>query len=155
MPIPTSVKTRLISGLPGEIAFDGPTRAITALINTADQTNNLFGRAFTYVDEAVETVGAGGTGAFAGILINPKAYGIGPNGVAPNWKSAEFLQMGEVYVELSAAATIDDVVYFVNATGAIGVGAPGAGQTAIPNAKVVRHNASTETPRLAVIRLTN
>jgi hypothetical protein len=155
MPIPTGVKTQLISGLPGELAFDGPTRAITALINTTDQTNNLFGRVFTYVDETIETVAAGGTGDFAGILINPKAYGIGPNGVAPNWTSAEFLQMGEVYVQLAAAATINDVVYYVQATGEIGVGAPGAGQTAIPNARVVRHVSSTETPRLAVVRLTN
>lgn len=154
MPIPTSVKTQLISGIPGEIAFDGPTRVITALINSASEANNVFGRAFTYVDEAIETVGAGGTGEFAGILINPKAYGVGANGVAVNWKSAEFLQMGEVYAVADVAGTIGDPVFFVNATGVIGIGTAGAGQTQIAGAKVVRHNISSETPRLCVIRLT-
>lgn len=155
MGIPTTVKTQLISGIPGEIAFDGPTRVITALINTASEANNVFGRAFTYADESIESVAAGGTGEFAGILINPKAYGIGTNGVAPNWKAAEFLQMGEVYVTVSNAGTIGDLVYYDNATGALGLGTAGAGQTQIPTAKVVRHNVSSETPRLAVIRLTN
>lgn len=155
MAIPTTVKNVMISGLPGEIAFDGPTRVITALVATAD-ASNVFGRAFTYTDEAVESVSAGGTNEFAGILINPKAYGISSAGVALQGRSAEFLQMGEVYVQLAnAGGTIGDAVYYVNATGALGSGTAGAGQTQIPNAKVVRHNVSSETPNLAVIRLTN
>lgn len=154
MPIPTSVKTQLISGIPGEIAFDGPTRVITALINSASEANNVFGRAFTYADEALETVQAGGTGKFAGILINPKAYGVGVDGVAKNWKSAEFLQMGEVYFLADIAGTIGDAIYFVNATGALGLGTAGAGQTQIVTAEVSRHNISSETPRLGVLRLT-
>lgn len=153
MAIQTVVPTELISGIPGEISHDGPTRALSAIINSASEANNVFGRAFTYADESVETVEAGGTGLFAGIMINPKAYNIGSGPL--NGSQGEFLFMGEVYVELSTTgATIGDPIYFVNATGALGHGTAAAGQTQIAGAVVSRHNVSPQTPTLAVIRLT-
>ena len=72
MAFPSSVISDLVSGIPGEIAFDSPYTGIAATINSASAANNVFGRAMTYVDESVETIGAGGTGKFAGLLVNPK-----------------------------------------------------------------------------------
>lgn len=154
MAIPYTAIDVLVSGIPGEQAFDGPTRALTALLDTATEANNVFGRAFTYSDEAVESVEAGGAGLFAGIMINPKAYLLDVE-YARNGTQAEFGFMGEWYVALTTTgATIGDLVYFVNATGELGHGAAGAGQTQIAGAVISRHNVSPETPTLAVIRLT-
>lgn len=154
MAIPYTAINELVSGIPGEQAFDGPTRALTALLDSATEANNVFGRAFTYTDESVESVQAGGTGLFAGIMINPKAYLIDVE-YARNGTQSEFGFMGEWYVQLSTTGgTIGDPIYFVNATGALGHGTAAAGQTQIPNAVISRHNVSPQTPTLAVIRLT-
>lgn len=154
MAIPYTAIDVLVSGIPGEQAFDGPVLALTALLNSATEANNVFGRAFTYADEAVETVQAGGTGLFAGIMINPKTYLLDTE-YAQNGTSSEFGFMGEWFVQLSTTGgTIGDPIYFVNATGALGHGTAGAGQTQIPNAVISRHNVSPETPTLAVVRLT-
>lgn len=158
MAIPNQIRgVDLLSGIPGEIAFDGPQRAITALLDSATESNNVFGRAFTYKDESVESVQAGGTGFFAGILIAPKAYMLDV-GYASNLSQGEFLVQGEVYVALDAASadfTIGAPIWFQNATGAIGCGTlPANGATAIPGGYVSRHNVSASgdgTPRLAVV----
>lgn len=155
MPIPNQIPSTLVSGIPGELAFDGPTRAVAGLLASATAANNVFGRAFTYADEAVESMQAGGTGLFAGILINPKAYLTYPLDYMQNGNQAEFLFMGEVYVQLSTTGgTIGDLVWFDNATGALGHGTASTGQTQIPNAVIFRHNVSPEVPTLAVIKLT-
>jgi hypothetical protein len=160
MAFPSSVISDLVSGIPGEIAFDTPTVAVTAIVNTDTAANNVFGRAFTYRDEAIETVQAGGTGLFAGILINPKGHAdntlAATADTTPNGRDAELLVRGEVYVLLTVgtAVTIGDGVFFVNATGALGAGTAGAGQTQIAGATVVRHSPSAaNAPSLAVIRL--
>ncbi len=154
MAIPYTAINQLVSGIPGEQAFDGPVRALAALLNTTTEANNVFGRAFTYNDEAVESVQAGGTGLFAGIMINPKAYLLDVE-YARNGTQAEFGFMGEWFVQLATTgATIGDLIYFTNTTGALGHGTAGAGQTQIVGAVVSRHNVSPETPTLAVIRLT-
>lgn len=154
MAIPYTAINQLVSGIPGEQAFDGPTRALTALLDTAVEANNVFGRAFTYADEAVESVQAGGTGLFAGIMINPKIYLLDVE-YARNGAQSEFGFMGEWYVELTTVGgTIGDPIYFVNATGELGHGTAATGQTQIPNAVISRHNVSPETPTLAVVRLT-
>lgn len=154
MAIPYTAINQLVSGIPGEQAFDGPTRVLTALLNTTTEANNVFGRAFTYVDEAVESVQAGGTGLFAGIMVHPKPYLLDVE-YARNGTQSEFGFMGEWFVTLATTgATIGDPIYFTNATGALGHGTAGAGQTQIVGAVVSRHNVSPETPTLAVIRLT-
>lgn len=154
MAIPYTAINEPVSGIPGEQAFDGPTRALTALLDSTTEANNVFGRAFTYTDESVESVQAGGTGLFAGIMINPKAYLLDVE-YARNGTQSEFGFMGEWYVQLSTTGgTIGDPIYFVNATGVLGHGTAGAGQTQIPNAVISRHNVSPQTPTLAVVRLT-
>ena len=160
MAFPSSVISLLVSGIPGEIAFDAPYTGITAIVDTTTEANNVFGRAFTYKTESVESVQAGGTGLFAGLMVNPKAHAINTLAATTdsvsNGRVAEFCVKGEVYVLLSVgtAVTIGDAVYFVNATGALGAGNAGIGETQITGATVVRHNPSAaNAPSLAVVRL--
>lgn len=160
MAFPSTVIPDLVSGIPGEIAFDVPTVAVTAIINTDTEANNVFGRALTYRDESIESVQAGGTGLFAGLLVNPKAHAINSLTATAdtvlNGRTVEACTRGEVYVLLTAgtSVTIGDGVFFVNATGALGAGTAGGGQTQITGATVVRHNPSAaNAPSLAVVRL--
>ena len=160
MAFPSSVISDLVSGIPGEIAFDAPYTGITAIVDTTTEANNVFGRAFTYKTESVESVQAGGTGLFAGLMVNPKAHAINTLAATTdsvsNGRVAEFCVKGEVYVLLSAgtAVTIGDPVFFVNADGTLGAGTAAAGQTQIAGATVVRHNPSAaNAPSLAVVRL--
>lgn len=160
MAFPSSVISDLVSGIPGEIAFDTPYIGATALINTTTEANNVFGRALTYRDEAVESVQVGGTGLFAGLLVNPKESAVNAIGVTgdvvSNGRTVEACVRGEIYVLLSAgtSVTIGDGVYFVNADGTLGAGTAVAGQTQITGASVVRHNPSAaNAPSLAVVRL--
>lgn len=160
MAFPSSVISDLVSGIPGEISHDAPYTGITAVVNTTTEANNVFGRAFTYRDEAIESVQAGGTGLFAGLLVNPKAHAVNAIGTTAdtilNGRVGELAVEGEVYVLLTAgtSVTIGDGVYFVNATGALGAGTAGAGETQITGATVFRHNPSAaNAPSLAVARL--
>lgn len=146
--IPNTARTYLLSGIPGNISHDGPTRAASAVIDSATETNNAFSRAFTY-KAGTDDVEVGGTGAFAGILINPKAYAIDVE-YARNATVGEFLTMGEVYVQLGNDGNIGDPVSFNATTGVISAGEAG---TVIPGAHIARHEPSAETPRLAVIAL--
>ena len=153
MAIPTSISNGLVSGIVGALSHWGPMRARTAVINTTVPANNVFGRAFTFADESVESVQAGGTGTFAGIMVHPEAHKIAAT--MPNGYVGEFLDMGEIYVEVADAdeAEIGDPVYFIPATGALTTVA--TDNTQVPNARIERHLPSAETPNLVVIRLTN
>ena len=95
----------------------------------------------------------GGKGAFAGIMINPKAYRIEVN-YARNGTQGEFLTMGEVYVELSDdEGKINDPVVFSETDGSLSAkGTVGTGERVI--GFVSRHLSSTDAPHLSVIRLT-
>lgn len=167
MSFQTSVIGDIRSGVIGELAFDGPTRAVSAVLDSASAANNVIGRAFCYEDTSVESVSAGGdAGNFAGILINPKThplYGTAGDTLAesltlPNGTAVELLQMGEIYVSLATTgADIGAPVKYVDATGILDHGAPVAGETAVPNATVVRHvpSPTADGAFLAVIRLTN
>lgn len=159
----------LKSGIIGEVAFDGPTRARPAVLDSgANAANNYVGRVFTWIDRAAETVVAGGAAAdFAGILVQPKAYallGTAAGGtlaetlLLPDGTPVELLSMGEIYVSLATTGgTIGAALKYNTTTGVIDHGAPGAGEAAIPNAVISRHNASpTATGQfLAVAKLTN
>lgn len=156
----TSVKKALGFGVVGELAFEGPLRAQPGTLKSASAANNVVGRAFT-IDPADGTYVAGGAGAFGGILANPKVYPalgtqaggpMAPSITLPNGAIGEFVSMGEIVVELDAAAgEIGAAVYYVPATGALTLTA--TSNTAVPNAKLVRFEHSGA--GLAVIRLTN
>jgi hypothetical protein len=156
----TAIAAALGFGIVGEIVFEGPVRATPGVVK-GTAANIVVGRAFT-IDSADGQYQPGGTGVFGGILANPKALEsigtsaggpLAPTLTIPAGTVGEFVTMGEIVVALPAAAAIGDALKFTNATGVIGVGAAGAGETAIPNAKVVRY--ANAAAGLAVIALTN
>lgn len=173
MPFQTEVDDRIANGIPGELAFDGPLRAAPGVLNTTTVANNVFGRAFTIQtnpDEVLHegtVVQAGGTGVFYGLMSNPKEHVL-VSGSAyeaefflENGLVASFVHMGQIYVDFDAAATPGDQVAFVQATGALvplaPAASPGAGQTLIARAKVIRYLGSVTAPYngLAVVQLTD
>ncbi|HAT1528694.1 TPA: hypothetical protein ACKRHO_002020 [Morganella morganii] len=153
MTIPNTVANGMISGVIGEISHSGPIRVTAAVLSSADEKKNLFGRAYTYNDDSVESVQVGGDGAFAGIMINPKAYRIGEE-YARNGTQGEFLTMGEINAEITAGVKkINAPVVFSPADGSLSAKAKAeAGDLVI--GFVSRHIESAESPHLCVIRLT-
>jgi hypothetical protein len=165
----TAVVADIKSGVIGEIAYDGPIRVRTAVLDSgAGAANNVIGRVFTWQDRAAETVKAGGAAAdFAGILINPKTHallGTAAGGTLADSLTladgtpVELMFMGEVFVSISTTGgTIGAALKYNTTTGVIDFGTPGAGEAAIPNAVLERHNASpTATGAfLGVAKLTN
>jgi hypothetical protein len=120
-------------GVIGDVYDDGPIRSEPFIINSPDAANNVMGRAFTVTSE--QHARAGGTGVFAGFLINPKeqttsgtsAGGtLAPTETIPNNTVAELLNMGSMVVSLPAAAAIGDLVLYDTTTGALSTIAPGA-----------------------------
>lgn len=163
-----TVNADIRSGVIGEIAFDGPTRAISGMLDSgAGVANNVVGRVFTWADRAAGTFKAGGAAAdFAGILVQPKSHALrGTAGdtladslTLPDGVAVELLQMGEVFVSVATTgATVGAALKYNTTTGVIDFGAPGAGEAAIPNAVVSRNNASPTSANafLAVAKLTN
>lgn len=158
----TAMRTAIV----GTLAFDGPTRAVPLILDSASEANNVFGRAFTYKTE--DTAQAGGAGVFAGIMTNPHAYAI-DQVTAKNGTAGEFLHMGEVFVKLvpavvsgetPVAPAIGSKVYFVAATGELTVDPTDqdtvpVSHTEIKGAVVSRHTPVAETGgHLAVVSLT-
>ncbi|WP_310625794.1 phage minor capsid protein [Limnohabitans sp.] len=153
------------AGFPGQIAFDGPTRARQFILNSAGATPNVVGYAFTMVSEGIAR--AGGTGAFAGLLSNPLA--LGSAGTAAGGTLAatltvadgtrgQLLSMGFMWVMLTnASANIGDVVQFNQTTGALSSKAAGstadAGNTLIPNCTIDTYTVSAA--GLALVKLIN
>jgi hypothetical protein len=120
-------------GVVGGIYADSPSRVETFNILSGDPANNIFGRGFTVLSEGVAQ--AGGTGIFAGFLVNTKlnaSTGTVSGGplastlTLPNNVVAEFLTMGIITVALPSAANIGDYVYYNTATGALTTQAPGS-----------------------------
>jgi len=162
MSFQSTVRSNIAAGVIGEIVFLGPIRAKPYILNSADADNNVIGRVFCETGTEGEAKAGGDAGVFAGILFNPKVYAsagsasgtLAPSLTLPNGTVAELLQMGEVFVELGEVAAAGDVLKYDDVTGVIGVGAPGVGETAIPNA-VVSYFDATSPGYLAVIKLTN
>lgn len=164
MTFQTSVRLDQTSGIVGEYAFDGPTRAFRYLLSSTSAANNVFGRAFTIVSETTVTADGGGT-LFAGILVNPKQSAtsgttsgtLEPTLTLRNNESGDLCTMGQIFVNLLNAANIGDSVAFNNTTGELTAFAPGAiiaaPQIQIPGATVVR--CDTSAAGLAIIQLTN
>ncbi len=163
MTFQSTVRDDLATGIIGEIIFDGPCRARPVNIDSSG-TAQTIGNAFTYEDGVDDSaaVGSAGAGAFAGILVNPKVYAnqgttsgtLEPTLDLPDNTSAELLTMGTIVVNLTIVGTgkIGEGIFYVDATGALGSGTAGAGQTQITNAKIDRKNISGA--GLAIITLT-
>lgn len=128
MAFPTSVLAAQAYGVVGELAFDGPKRAKAFNLVSTDAAYNVFGRAFTITSEGIAQAGSGGARGFGGILISPKEHAsfgtaaggpFAPVNVLPNNTVAQLLSMGEVWVQLDAAANVGDRVVYDNTTGVL------------------------------------
>lgn len=154
MTFQSTVNFRYTTGFVGEAQADVPTKARPWRLSAQTAVPNTVGKAFTYSADAVPVQGnqgsmtatVGGTGAFAGILIHPKHYALygtaaggplAPTLDLPPSSEVELLTMGNVIVLLPAAAAYGDLVWFDQATGSIGSGTAGVGQTQIAGAKVL------------------
>lgn len=152
-------------GIIGEIIFGGPHRSRPLNVNSGGATPNTVGKAFTFDTSVDDECGAGsiGGGAFAGILINPKHYALNgtvaggslaPTLDLPDNTNAELMSMGTIIVDLTIVDTglIGEPIFYVDATGVLGSGTAGVGQTQLTNAKIDRENISGA--GLAIITLT-
>lgn len=147
-------------GIPGELMFDGPTRAQPGVVK-GTAANIVMGRAFC-IDPADGQFFPGGDAlVFGGIMCNPKAMAslgtsaggpFAPTMVIPAGTVAEFMTMGYICVALSTAAVVGAGVFYDDVTGVLGGGVAGAGQTQIAGAQIVRY--ANAAPGLAVISLT-
>lgn len=131
-------------GIVGEIQDTVPKVVDTYIADSA--TGNIVGYAFTQTEEGKAV--AGGTGIFVGILSNPKSLvnynaDLSANNETRQGAVGEFLSRGRILCDLNGAAAIGASVYFVNATGALGAGTAGAGQTQIAGARVVKYTANS------------
>lgn len=166
MAFPSVVRADLATGIPGELAFEGPLKARPAILVSPDAANNIIGARYcTMTAEGIAR--AGGTGALGGILANPKvyaAYGTAAGGTLaatmtlPNNLNVELVyETAGMFVVLPAAAAIGDEVIYNTTSGALSTQAPGAtpgaGLARVPNA-FVDHRTVTEAG-VAVIRLNN
>ena len=113
--------SKMRSGVIGSAAYFGPIRAMSKILKSDDQTDNVFGRAFTL--NADDTAAAGGARTFIGILSNPHAYAVDSTYIE-NGQSGEFIHMGEVFVKLepavvsgatAAVPAVGDAVYYTSA----------------------------------------
>lgn len=153
-------------GIQGDFALDGPIRSQSVLLQSADATNNVIGRAVTMVAATDGAAIAGGTGAFAGILTNSKQYAslggasgpLSPTLALPNALPVQATTMAPgIYVITSTTANIGDGVAYANATGILAAapaGVPPASHTLIPGASFIRRNI-TSAGTLAIIQLLN
>ncbi len=149
----TSVQIYNALGIPGDIAFDGPIRAKAYNLYSA-AVPNVIGYAYTVTSGAspnpasaagvAGTAKVGGTGVFAGILINPKEYPLrgtalgGPLAaslVLPDYAIGDLLSMGEVFVNLPGPASVGDIVTYDPLTGAL--------NSIVPNAVFVGSSSTT------------
>ena len=120
----TQVNFGLPVGIPGEVAYNVPVQAQTRIITSSGQAQT-FGFAFTEVSAGVAMVG--GTGEFAGILFEPKAYSnagtsAGPlttNYSLPDGVLANLGRYGAFFFAAGAACNIGDSILFSQATGAL------------------------------------
>lgn len=175
MTFQTTVRNNIGFGVVGELFLEGPLRAQPAILASgAGAANNIVGRVFTVADDATGNfdttadplpldVAAGGTGVFAGILANPKAYALvgasignplSPSLLLADGTTVELVQeTAGLIVAISTAAAVGDWVWFSQTTGALQTTVPGAsapaGTTRLPNGTVVRYE--TAAAGLAVI----
>lgn len=155
MAFQSSVLPTIGFGVAGERAYDSPYRVEPALLDSADATQNIFGRGFgikagatasfgaspsVAADPKTMTVEVGGTGVFAGLLVEPKAHVLaGTAGdtlaaslVLPNGVVVQMATEGDWVVPFATASTPGQSVWMAttaNATYADGelfTTAPGA-----------------------------
>lgn len=162
------------SGIPGEIAYDGPHRAEPGILAASGTVGNVFSE-----NPANPGFWSPGTQANAvrfALLTTPKQYAafgtqaggpLAPTMVLPANAEGEFTSMGQIFVLSSnaggaSASKPGDLVYFNNTTGLIVTAAPGAAapatSTLLPGAVVAplpggNRGLTPVTPSLIVVTL--
>jgi len=104
---------------------------------------NEIGFAYTFLASSDDTVTAGGTGVYAGILVDPKVYasfGDGTDTFAPvtalqNAETGQFLLSGSCLVNIAEAADNGDQLFYDETTGELFATVAG-GRTAILNSRI-------------------
>ncbi len=151
-------------GVPGELFTDSPWIAQSYTINTTSHPEyNIIGATCCTVTSQ-GFCEAGGTGVFAGFLVDPKdiaLFGAGgiplnPTLTVPNYTQVECLTMGTIIVTLPASANIGDYVVYDTTTGAISTITPTtplASGTAFANALVAYFTQGVSGSALAVIQV--
>lgn len=145
---PAPLRSDQTTGLPGEVAREGPLRSAPWILNSSG-TPNIIGHAFTKVADGEAEVG--GSGVFVGIMGRPKEHalvGVGTSSLTATntlgdgvvatmiTESILFIQLDSGSAQ-SAAGTVGTGLFFVDATGIISAGTAGAGETQIANAVIV------------------
>lgn len=136
MPFQSTVNTYNALGIPGDIAFASPMKVQPYNLNSSAQAQTI-GFAFTVVNggdpdavNAAPNAGlarVGGTGVFAGILLNPKVYAstgvtgnpLGSSLNLPDNSVGQLMTEGFVNVALGNTAKVGDLVLYDTTTGAI------------------------------------
>ena len=126
MPLQTSIAAYPAYGVIGDQFDDGPHRGQPFSLLSANAANNVFGRAFSKIDEGVAAAGNTATNyVFAGIMVNAKEHALrgdaagvlNPSLTLPNGVIVTMVTMGSWFVTLPGAAAIGDLVVFNNTTG--------------------------------------
>lgn len=135
----STINVELGFGIVGELFDDSPRRSAPYEIYTADATKNVVGRAFTLTTadpadgSASGVATAGGTGAFVGLLANPKVnalYGtsaggtLAPSLVLQNYAIGEMVTMGSMIVAVPGACNVGDILTYATASGLLGTVKP-------------------------------
>lgn len=134
MAFQSTVQIQLGFGIAGELFDDGPVRAAPWELNSSSAAYNIVGAtAFTAVSpdpgdgSGSGVAQAGGTGAFVGILFNPKVYAnfgttgntLGATMQLPNFTMAELCTMGDLFVAIPGPANVGDRVVYDLTSGAL------------------------------------
>lgn len=124
----TVINRFLAAGIEGEYADDSPRRetgyVLVAQRNESEVITALpkIGCAFTHTETDGQAI-VGGTGAFAGVLVNPKMYVNQANLTAsmelPDGSQGGLCTMGHVFVKSATAFAPGYVAAYANATGVI------------------------------------
>jgi hypothetical protein len=138
----TAVNFNIPVGIPGEIAYDVPLNAQVRLIHSGGVNPNVFGYAYTestYVaptgtNQAPQSATVGGTGVFAGILLQPKAASSAGGTTGSLSTTFNLLEdsygtlgtQGAFFVNVSSACAIGDHVSYDTTTGSLATVAPQA-----------------------------
>jgi hypothetical protein len=120
--VQTAVNQYQVLGVPGEFADDSPSRVApySCLANSTAQPT--VGYAFTQGTADNEAI-VGGTGAFLGVLVEPKQYAnyanLNPTMAVNPGTNGEICSMGHIFVTSLTEVKPNYVAAFDNATGAI------------------------------------
>jgi len=140
MTVQTSYERGITNALPGLVADIGNIEVVSRSNKTAAGASILFGAVVGILAAGADNLQCvlGLGGGYLGIAARQTAK----ENTTINSETGEYLadetvnvfRSGKIWVTFANVGAINDVVKFNDTTGLISSGAPGAGETAIPNA---------------------